>query len=291
MAFVAAGIGPGDEVIVPTLTFVATANAVLYTGATVVLADVTSAEDLTISVDDVIRKFTPRTRAVVPVHYAGQPCDMIRLRRECSLRGVAIIEDNAHGPLADAWMDEEGRVQALGTIGEIGCFSFFSNKNMATGEGGMVVTRDKQLADKLRLLRSHGMTTLTLERHRGHAYSYDVVEEGFNYRIDELRAALGISQLARLCGEQPQARRSRRGLPATLARSAGRGRAIRRSTAARPHCASHYADSAARRCAPPCGAGSDERSRRANIAALSAGPLVYPPPAQRSGAQGRSATG
>ncbi len=198
MAFVAAGIGPGDEVIVPTLTFVATANAVLYTGATVVLADVTSAEDLTISVDDVIAKFTPRTRAVVPVHYAGQPCDMVRLRRECRLRGVAIIEDNAHGPLADAWMDDDGRVQALGTIGEIGCFSFFSNKNMATGEGGMVVTRDKALADKLRLLRSHGMTTLTLERHRGHAYSYDVVEEGFNYRIDELRAALGISQLARL---------------------------------------------------------------------------------------------
>jgi dTDP-4-amino-4,6-dideoxygalactose transaminase len=198
MAFAALGIGPGDEVILPSLTFVATANAALYTGATVVLADVTSEEDLTISVDDVVRKFTPRTRAVVPVHYAGQPADMVRLREECQRRGIALVEDNAHGPLGDGWIDVSGRCQALGTIGDIGCFSFFSNKNMATGEGGMVVTRDAGLAEKLRLLRSHGMTTLTLERHRGHAYTYDVVDLGFNYRIDELRAALGLSQLGRL---------------------------------------------------------------------------------------------
>jgi dTDP-4-amino-4,6-dideoxygalactose transaminase len=164
----------------------------------VVLADVTSEEDLTISVDDVVRKFTPRTRAVVPVHYAGQPADMVRLREECQRRGIALVEDNAHGPLGDGWIDVSGRCQALGTIGDLGCFSFFSNKNMATGEGGMVVTRDAGLAEKLRLLRSHGMTTLTLERHRGHAYTYDVVDLGFNYRIDELRAALGLSQLGRL---------------------------------------------------------------------------------------------
>lgn len=198
MAFAALGIGPDDEVILPSLTFVATANAALYTGATVVLADVTSPEDLTISVDDVLRRITPRTRAVVPVHYAGQPADLVRLRAECQRRGIAIVEDNAHGPLADGWIDASGRCQALGTIGEIGCFSFFSNKNMATGEGGMVVTRNLAIAEKLRLLRSHGMTTLTLERHRGHAYTYDVVDLGFNYRIDELRAALGISQLSRL---------------------------------------------------------------------------------------------
>lgn len=198
MAFTALGIGPGDEVILPSLTFVATANAALYTGATVVLADVTSDDDLTISVDDVIRKITPKTRAIVPVHYAGQPCDMVRLRSECQLRGIALVEDNAHGPLADGWADTSGRCQALGTIGDIGCFSFFSNKNMATGEGGMVVTRDPAIAERLRLLRSHGMTTLTLERHRGHAYTYDVVDLGFNYRMDEIRAALGLSQLGRL---------------------------------------------------------------------------------------------
>jgi len=198
MALAAVGVGPGDEVIVPSLTFVATANAALYCGATVVLADVTSEEDLTVSVEDVLRKITPRTRAVVPVHYAGQPADLLRLRGECRQRGIALIEDNAHGPLGDAWSDASGSTQALGTIGDVGCFSFFSNKNMATGEGGMVVTRRADLAEKLRLLRSHGMTTLTLERHRGHAYSYDVVDLGFNYRMDELRAALGSSQLRRL---------------------------------------------------------------------------------------------
>jgi dTDP-4-amino-4,6-dideoxygalactose transaminase len=198
MAFAALGLGPGDEVIVPSLTFVATANAVLYTGATVVLADVTSPHDLTISVDDVLAKITPRTRCGGPVHYAGQPCDMVRLKRECDLRGISIVEDVAHAPLADAVVDEDGPAQALGTIGRLGCFSFFSNKNMTTGEGGMVVTRDAALADQLRLLRSHGMTTLTLERHRGHAYTYDVVAPGFNYRIDEMRAALGLSQLGRL---------------------------------------------------------------------------------------------
>ena len=198
MALAAVGVGPGEEVIVPSLTFVATANAALYCGATVVLADVTSEDDLTISVEDVLRKITPKTRAIVPVHYAGQPADLLRLREECHRRGIALVEDNAHGPLGDAWIDTEGTTQALGTIGDIGCFSFFSNKNMATGEGGMVVTRRADLAEKLRLLRSHGMTTLTLERHRGHAYSYDVVDLGFNYRMDELRAALGSSQLRRL---------------------------------------------------------------------------------------------
>jgi dTDP-4-amino-4,6-dideoxygalactose transaminase len=198
MAFAALGIGAGDEVILPSLTFVATANAVLYTGATVVLADVTSHDDLTLDIDDVLAKITPRTKAVVPVHYAGQPCDMVRLVAECKRRGIAIVEDVAHAPLADAVVETGAAPQALGTIGDIGCFSFFSNKNMTTGEGGMVVTRNPQLAERLRLFRSHGMTTLTLDRHKGHAYSYDVVELGFNYRIDEIRAALGLSQLGRL---------------------------------------------------------------------------------------------
>lgn len=197
MALVALEVGPGDEVIVPSLTFVATANAALYTGATVVLADVTSEDDLTISVDDVLAKISPRTRAVIVVHYAGQPCDMRRLKLECKRRGIAIVEDVAHAPLADGWIDDD-RSMALGTIGDIGCFSFFSNKNMVTGEGGMVTTRDPKLAERMRLLRSHGMTTMTLDRHRGHAYTYDVVALGFNYRMDEMRAALGLSQLGRL---------------------------------------------------------------------------------------------
>jgi dTDP-4-amino-4,6-dideoxygalactose transaminase len=198
MAMVAAGVGPGDEVILPSLTFVATANAVLYTGATVVLADVTSPEDWTICPEDVRAKITPRTKAILPVHYAGRPCDMVALRQIAKEHKLVIVEDNAHGPLADGWIDAAHTSQALGTIGEIGCFSFFSNKNMTTGEGGMIVTRDDAMAQKLRLLRAHGMTTLTMDRHKGHAFSYDVVELGFNYRIDEPRAALGISQLSRL---------------------------------------------------------------------------------------------
>ena len=196
MALVALEIGPGDEVIVPSLTFVATANAVLYTGATAVLADVTSADDLTLSVADVAAKITPRTRAVIAVHYAGQPCAMAELLAQCQPRGIAVIEDVAHAPLADVAV--HGRLMALGTVGAIGCFSFFSNKNMVTGEGGMVTTRDARLAERLRLLRSHGMTTMTMDRHRGHAYSYDVIALGFNYRMDEMRAALGLSQLGRL---------------------------------------------------------------------------------------------
>ncbi len=198
MAMVALDIGPGDEVILPSLTFVATANAVLYTGATVVLADVASDTDWTMCPHDVRSKITSRTKALCPVHYAGQPCDMVELRKIAKEFKLSIVEDNAHGPLADGWIDDAHTVQALGTIGDIGCFSFFSNKNMTTGEGGMVVTRNPQLAEKLRLIRAHGMTSLTLDRHKGHAFSYDVVELGFNYRIDEMRAALGISQLSRL---------------------------------------------------------------------------------------------
>ncbi len=197
LALLALDIGPGDEVIVPDLTFVATANAVLYTGATVVLVDVTSADDLTISVAAVAAAITERTRAVIPVHYAGQPADLGALERLCAGHGVHLIEDNAHGPLADG-RDAAGRVRALGTVGAIGCFSFFSNKNMATGEGGMLVSRDAALIERLRLLRSHGMTALTMERHRGHAHGYDVVALGHNHRIDEIRAALGTSQLSRL---------------------------------------------------------------------------------------------
>ncbi len=198
MAMVAAGVGPGDEVILPSLTFVATANAVLYTGATVVLADVASDTDWTLCPQDVRAKITPRTKAILPVHYAGQPCDMVELRKIAEEFKLVIVEDNAHGPLADGWIDAAHTPRALGTIGAIGCFSFFSNKNMTTGEGGMVVTRDPQLAEKLRLIRAHGMTTLTMDRHKGHAFSYDVVALGFNYRIDEMRAALGLSQLSRL---------------------------------------------------------------------------------------------
>jgi dTDP-4-amino-4,6-dideoxygalactose transaminase len=106
--------------------------------------------------------------------------------------GLAVIEDAAHAPGA-MW-----RGRACGAIGDVGCFSFFSNKNLPVGEGGMVVTDDDAVAERIRLLRSHGMTTLTWDRHRGHAHSYDVVAQGFNYRLDEVRAAIGLVQLGRI---------------------------------------------------------------------------------------------
>lgn len=192
MACLALGIGPGDEVIVPSLTFVATANAVRYVGAKPVFADVNGYDDFNISPAEIERCITPRTRAVIVVHYAGYPCDMPRILEIAAHYGLEVIEDNAHGVGGEL----EGR--QLGTWGAIGCFSFFSNKNMTTGEGGMLTTNRQDLYEKLRIFRSHGMTTLTWDRHKGHAFSYDVVELGYNYRIDELRAALGREQLKKL---------------------------------------------------------------------------------------------
>ncbi|MCO5187148.1 MAG: DegT/DnrJ/EryC1/StrS family aminotransferase [Anaerolineae bacterium] len=192
LACIALGIGPGDEVIVPSLTFVATANAVRYVGATPVFADIVGETDFSLDPDDIVTKITPQTKAIIVVHYAGYACDMPAIIAIAERHGLQIIEDVAHAPgasLAD---------RALGTWGAIGCFSFFSNKNMTTGEGGMLITEDDELAEKLRYLRSHGMTTLTWDRHQGHAFTYDVVDSGYNFRIDEIRAAIGRIQLRKL---------------------------------------------------------------------------------------------
>ena len=197
LANLALGIGPGDEVICPALTFVATANATRYTGAEVVFADSISARDLTISPEDIRRKITPRTKAISVMHYAGFSCRMDEILELAVQHGLAIIEDCAHSPFSRHRFTDES-CAFLGTIGKVGCFSFFGNKNMTTGEGGMLVTNDDALAEKIRLLRSHGMTTLTYDRHKGHASSYDVVALGYNYRMDELRAAIGLAQLAKL---------------------------------------------------------------------------------------------
>lgn len=188
-------IGPGDEVIVPSLTFVATANAVLYTGADVRFADVIGPDDLTISPQSIAAAITPRTRAIIVMHYGGYPCRMPEIMALAERHGLAVIEDAAHAPGAKL----DGR--SLGTWGAIGCFSFFSNKNLSTGEGGMLTTNRDDLAEKLCLMRSHGMTSLTWDRHQGHAYTYDVVELGYNDRLDEIRAALGLVQLGKLANK------------------------------------------------------------------------------------------
>jgi len=192
LACLALGIGPGDEVIVPSLSFVATANAVLYTGASVQFADIVGDDEPTIDPEAIRAAINEHTRAIIPMHYAGYPCRMEAIAQIATQHGLAIIEDVAHAPGGAL----NGR--ALGTWGDIGCFSFFSNKNLSTGEGGMLTTDRDELAAKLRVLRSHGMTSLTWDRHQGHAYTYDVVELGYNYRLDEIRAALGLVQLAKL---------------------------------------------------------------------------------------------
>jgi dTDP-4-amino-4,6-dideoxygalactose transaminase len=191
----AAEIGPGDEVVVPSMTFVATVNAVAYTGATPVFADIVSVTEPWLHPDAVAAVVGERTRAIMAMAYGGHPgctpaiCEMARER------GLSLLEDAAHA------VGSRVAGRHLGTFGLAGAFSFFSNKNLAVGEGGMVVTDDDEAAARMRLLRSHGMTTLSWDRHRGHASGYDVVDVGFNYRIDEPRAALARCRLRRLDAE------------------------------------------------------------------------------------------
>jgi dTDP-4-amino-4,6-dideoxygalactose transaminase len=192
MAVLALELGPGDEVIVPSLTFVATVNAVRYTGATPVFADVTSALYPVIDPLSIEKAITGNTRAVIIVHYAGYPCNMDAILEITRKYNIRLIEDCAHSPGAK-W-----RGKSTGTFGDFGCFSFFSNKNLSMGEGGAILPSTEEKYEKCRYLRSHGMTTLTLDRHKGHAFTYDVVAAGYNYRLDEMRAAIGLVQLEKL---------------------------------------------------------------------------------------------
>ena len=200
LACLGIGIGPGDEVILPSLTFVATANAIRYTGATPVFADIESLDDLNIGPRFIEKAITNRTKAIMVMHYGGFACNMAEIIAIAQANHLEVIEDAAHA------VGSSLENRALGTWGKVGCYSFFANKNMTTGEGGMIVTDDDDLAKKIKTLRSHGMTTLTWDRHRGHAYTYDVIELGFNYRIDEIRSALGREQLKKVTqGNQKRA--------------------------------------------------------------------------------------
>jgi dTDP-4-amino-4,6-dideoxygalactose transaminase len=194
LALLAAGVGAGDEVIAPAFTFVASASAARYAGAEPVLCDVQNPLRFNIDVEDAARRITPRTRAIVAVHFCGYPADVQALRALCDERGLALIEDCAQA--IGASVDGDGR--QVGTVGDLGAFSFFSKKQLCVGEGGMVTSADGRLAERVRLLRSHAMTSSTWDRHRGHDPAYDVVDVGFNFRLDEPRAALGLSRLARL---------------------------------------------------------------------------------------------
>jgi dTDP-4-amino-4,6-dideoxygalactose transaminase len=194
LACLAAGLGPGDEVIVPAFTFVASAAAVRYVGATPVLCDVCSPDEFNLDPADVARRITPRTKAVIAVHFCGYPARVAELRALCDEHGLALIEDCAQA--IGATVDPDGR--QVGTVGELGAFSFFSKKQLCVGEGGMVSAHAGEHAERVRLLRSHALTSSTWDRHRGHDPAYDIVDIGFNYRLDEPRAALGLSRLERL---------------------------------------------------------------------------------------------
>jgi dTDP-4-amino-4,6-dideoxygalactose transaminase len=202
IAVLAAGVGPGDEVIVPSLTFIADLNSVSVSGGKVVIGDVTSLDDWSMDPADIEAKITPKTKAIMIVHYAGFACDMDAILDICRRHNLMLIEDCAHSNGGTY----KGR--KLGTFGDLSAWSFFSNKNLAVGEGGMVVARDSALYRKCKNLRSHGMTVASFDRMKGRAVSYDVVEPGFNYRIDEVRASLGLVQLAKL----PEANASRASL-------------------------------------------------------------------------------
>lgn len=192
LALLILDISRGDEVIVPSLTFVATVNAVRYVGASPVFCDVTSFNDFSLDPDDIRSKITNKTKAVIVMHYGGFACNMGEIMSIARDHNLYVIEDAAHAP------DSEYQKQKLGTIGDIGCFSFFSNKNISCAEGGALVTNNEEYAHKARLLRSHGMTTLSFDRAKGHATEYDVISLGYNYRIDDIRGALILSQLDKL---------------------------------------------------------------------------------------------
>jgi dTDP-4-amino-4,6-dideoxygalactose transaminase len=192
LALISLGIGKGDEVIVPSMTFVASSNAILYTGARPVFADISSLKHPLVDPKDIEKKITKHTKAIMVVHYAGYPCDMEKIQSLARRNGLSIIEDAAHA-VGSYYGDN-----MCGTVGDVGCFSFFANKNLPIGEGGMLVTRHKNVYDRVSKLRSHGMTSLTWDRVKGHSYSYDVVDLGYNYRTTEISSAIGIVQLGKL---------------------------------------------------------------------------------------------
>ncbi|MBI4092569.1 MAG: DegT/DnrJ/EryC1/StrS family aminotransferase [Candidatus Kerfeldbacteria bacterium] len=177
-------IGPGDEVIVPDLTFISTASVVLQNGAKVVLCDIDE-RTLTISTGDLLRKVNSRTKAVMVVHLYGRPANMQEILEITKPRGIAVVEDcaQAHGATIGG--------QKVGTFGDLGCFSFYQTKNMSCGEGGMVITNNETLARRCKSLTRHGLVGDDLS-----AYDYDKL--GFNYSMTELQAAIGLVQLAKL---------------------------------------------------------------------------------------------
>ena len=192
LALKALGLKKGDEVIIPNITFVATANSVLLTGATPVLVDV-NYDDMNISLDSIKQNITSKTKAILPVHIAGKICKMTQIKKIAKKNNLLLIEDCAHA------IGTKLNNKHAGTFGSIGCFSFYPTKNFTTIEGGMVITNSKRIAEYVTSARSHGLTRSLADRYsKGKPWDYDIINPGFNYRLDEIRASLGLSQLKRI---------------------------------------------------------------------------------------------
>lgn len=214
------GFGPGDEDIVPSLTFAASCNCIRYVGATPVFADIIGPEHINIDPADIERKITSRTKGIIVVHLAGFPAKMDEIMAIARKHNLKVIEDACHGPLS------EYKGGKLGTIGDCAAFSFFSNKNISTGEGGMFITNDDEMAGKARLIRSHGMSTMSYQRAGGHATGYDITCLGYNFRLDDIRASIAIEQLKKLPGDLKARQVVRRRYEERLSELAGEALAV-----------------------------------------------------------------
>jgi len=195
----AAGIGAGDEVLLPTTTFTATAEAVTYLRARPVLVDI---EPVTMNMDpeDAARRITSKTRAIIPVHLGGQPCDMDEIHTLARMHHLRVIEDAAHA------LPSEYRGKRVGQISEFTCFSFYATKTLTTGEGGMITTDNSTVADRMRLMRLHGIERDAWKRYRADgSWFYEVLEAGFKYNLTDFQSAMGLVQLAK-CDRMKQAR-------------------------------------------------------------------------------------
>jgi len=192
LSLMALGIKENDEVIIPDLTFVADANAVLACNAKPVIADINK-ENFFLSISNIKKNITKKTKAIIPVHIYGQVCNIEEIMDVAKDNNLKIIEDCAHA------VGTFHKSKHVGTLGSTGCFSFYPTKNITTAEGGMVITNSKQIAEKVRQLRSHGMTKSLKNRYSSeYPWIFDIIEPGYNYRLDEIRAALGITQLKRI---------------------------------------------------------------------------------------------
>ena len=192
LGLVALDVGPGDEVITSPITFPATANVVVHVGATPVFADV-EPETLNVDVEQVEASITPRTKAIMPVHFAGHPCEMDALMRVAHRHGLAVIEDCAHA------MEATLRGRRVGSWGDVGAFSFYATKNITTGEGGMLVTSKAELAERVEVLRLHGISRDAWKRNGLAGYKHwETLSAGFKYNMSDIQAALGLAQLPKL---------------------------------------------------------------------------------------------